>query len=73
MEGMSAPVWRKSTYSGGASGSCVEVAATYDVLVRDTTDRQGPALSFTPGAWRRFTEGLKRLQGKRRTPDGKGE
>jgi len=26
------------------------------VLVRDTRDRQGPALRFTPGAWRRFAD-----------------
>jgi Domain of unknown function (DUF397) len=26
------------------------------VLVRDTKDRQGPVLRFTPGAWRRFAD-----------------
>jgi hypothetical protein len=51
--------WRKSSYSGGNGGGCVEVGAQPQagyVLVRDTKDRQGPALRFTPGAWRRFAD-----------------
>jgi hypothetical protein len=50
--------WRKSSYSGGNGGGCVEVGAQAEagrVLVRDTTDRQGPVLGFSPEAWRRFT------------------
>jgi hypothetical protein len=46
--------WRKSSHSGGNGGSCVEVANADEVLVRDTTDRSGPVLRFTPGAWQRF-------------------
>jgi uncharacterized protein DUF397 len=52
--------WRKSSYSGGNGGSCIEVASDNAVVVRDTTDRTGPVLRFTPGAWRRFAAGLKR-------------
>ena len=37
--------WRKSTYSGGQGGNCVEVAAAGTVHVRDTTDRDGVALA----------------------------
>jgi uncharacterized protein DUF397 len=51
--------WRKSSYSGGNGGGCIEVgvqAQAGRVLVRDTRDRQGPALQFTPGAWRRFAD-----------------
>jgi Domain of unknown function (DUF397) len=49
--------WRKSSYSGGNGGNCIEVGAQVGrVLVRDTRDRQGPALRFTPGAWRRFAD-----------------
>jgi hypothetical protein len=49
--------WRKSSYSGGNGGNCVEVGAQAGrVLVRDTSDRQGPALRFTPGAWQRFAD-----------------
>ena len=57
MEGMSASVWRKSSYSGNNGGNCTEVATVPGaVLVRDTKDRQhGPVLRFTADAWRRFT------------------
>jgi hypothetical protein len=46
-------IWRKSTYSGSNGGQCVEVgAAAPSVLVRDTTDRAGAALTIPAGAWR---------------------
>ena len=52
---MSSATWRKSSYSGGSGGDCVEVADSTDmVLVRDTKDRAGAELGFTPGAWKRF-------------------
>lgn len=70
--------WRKSSYSGGNGGGCVEVgiwrksshsggncvevgapAGVDRVLVRDTKDRQGPALALTPQVWRRFAERVK--------------
>jgi Domain of unknown function (DUF397) len=52
--------WRKSTYSGNGGGSCVEVATDDRILVRDTTDRTGPVLRFTPDAWQRFADRMKR-------------
>jgi|SRR5580692_5180674 hypothetical protein len=53
--------WRKSTYSDGNGGSCVEVAgATRVVLIRDTKDRDGGTLKFSAEAWRAFAEQLKR-------------
>ena len=52
--------WRKSSHSGGNGGSCVEVANADEVLVRDTTDRSGPVLRLTPGAWQRFADRVKR-------------
>jgi hypothetical protein len=54
--------WRKSSFSGNGGGSCVEVGhARRGVLVRDTKqDGTGPVLRFTPGAWRRFADQLKR-------------
>lgn len=53
--------WRKSTYSDGNGGSCVEVAgAVRVVLVRDTKDRDGGTLAFSAQAWRAFAEKLKR-------------
>ena len=54
--------WRKSTYSDGNGGNCLEVAASgtsRTVLVRDTTDRDGGTLTFTAGAWATFTAALK--------------
>jgi hypothetical protein len=56
--------WRKSTYSGTNGGGCVEVAhAPGEVGVRDTTQAHlGDArttLTFTPGAWERFTATLR--------------
>lgn len=46
--------WRKSSFSGGANGSCVEVGndARGVVLVRDTTNRDGGTLAFPAEAWR---------------------
>ena len=51
--------WRKSSYSSGSGGQCVEVASGADVMIRDTTDRDGGTLAFTADAWQRFTSGLK--------------
>ncbi|MEV4390364.1 DUF397 domain-containing protein [Micromonospora sp. NPDC049580] len=48
--------WRKSTKSGGNGGNCVEVADNLPgvVLVRDTKDRDGATLTFSPQSWRSF-------------------
>jgi hypothetical protein len=51
--------WRKSRYSGDNGGECVEVAAAAVVLVRDTTDRTGPMLTFSNDAWRSFLSTVK--------------
>jgi hypothetical protein len=52
--------WRKSSYSGNNGGDCVEVGHQQTrVLVRDTKDREGALLRFTPNAWRRFATRLK--------------
>ncbi len=49
-------IWRKSTRSSGNQGNCVEVADNLArvVAVRDSKDRQGPVLTFTPATWRSF-------------------
>ena len=55
-------MWRTSSYSGGSGGDCVEVRDdTGRVLVRDTKDRTGPVLPFTPQAWQRFADRVKHL------------
>ncbi len=53
--------WRKALYSSNGGGNCVEVADNDSrVLVRDTKDRTGPMLRFSPAAWRRFAGQVKR-------------
>ena len=53
--------WRKSSHSGNG-GECVEVGQTRDLIaVRDTRqDEAGPVLRFSPAAWRRFADRVKR-------------
>jgi Domain of unknown function (DUF397) len=53
--------WRKATYSGNGGASCVEVASNLPglIAVRDSKDRGGPALLFTPTEWVAFTAALK--------------
>ena len=52
--------WRKSSYSGGNGGTCVEVGtAAPAVAVRDSTYRDGPQLAFAADAWKAFTDQLK--------------
>lgn len=52
-------VWRKSSFSC-ADGGCVEVAflANGVVGVRDSKDRSGPKLAFTPKEWSTFLAGV---------------
>jgi hypothetical protein len=47
-------VWHTSSYSGG-NGACVQAAPAPDrVLVRDSKDPDGPALTVPTPAWRAF-------------------
>ena len=58
--------WRKSTYSSGNGGACVEVAVVpgskegsdYVITMRDSKDPDGPVLTFTPDEWKAFTLGV---------------
>jgi len=62
MEGLS---WRKSSYSGGDGGGCVEVATTSGTTtsgtqyVRDSRDPGGPRLEASSAAFRVFIEAVK--------------
>ncbi|MEV6208925.1 DUF397 domain-containing protein [Kitasatospora sp. NPDC051914] len=58
---LSAAIWRKSSFSGGTGGDCVEVAGGLDgvVPVRDSKDPSGPALVFSTEAWRAFLDGVR--------------
>jgi hypothetical protein len=53
--------WRKSSYSNGQGGDCVEVADGIPgaVPVRDSKDPARPALRFRPAAWTVFVASLK--------------
>ncbi|NES13364.1 MULTISPECIES: DUF397 domain-containing protein [Micromonospora] len=48
--------WRTSTRSSTNGGNCVEVADNLPgvVAVRDSKDRDGAVLTFSPAAWRAF-------------------
>ncbi len=51
-------IWRKSTRSNYSG--CVEVALIDHghVAVRDSKDREGPVLMFSPVEWRAFIGGV---------------
>ncbi|TJZ45323.1 DUF397 domain-containing protein [Streptomyces piniterrae] len=53
--------WRKSSYSNGEGGECVEVADGYPRLVpvRDSKDPHRPALLIPGEAWSTFIASLK--------------
>jgi Domain of unknown function (DUF397) len=60
MEDSIRPAWRTSTYTGNGGGNCVEVGdAARVILVRDTKDRPGPVLRFSPEVWRKFADRVK--------------
>ncbi|WP_328427011.1 DUF397 domain-containing protein [Streptomyces sp. NBC_00443] len=56
--------WRKSSYSNGDGGNCVEIAEGLPgiVPVRDskTAEDEGPALVFPLSAWTAFVTEIKR-------------
>jgi hypothetical protein len=50
--------WRKSSLSG--TNGCVEIAFVNErVAVRDSKDRRGPVLTFTPNEWKAFVGGVR--------------
>ncbi|MEU5002110.1 DUF397 domain-containing protein [Streptomyces sp. NPDC021622] len=53
--------WRKSSYSGGTSGDCLEVndsACPAHLPVRDSKNPTGPAILFPADAWTTFVDSL---------------
>ena len=47
--------WRKSSYSSGGDGDCVEIATRPETVhVRDSKDKTGPWLTLSPTAWADF-------------------
>ncbi|MGW1886550.1 DUF397 domain-containing protein [Streptomyces sp. NPDC001970] len=58
---MTAPTtrWRKSSYSNGMGGECVEIAVdARPVLVRDSKMPLGPRLRFAATSWSHFLGSL---------------
>lgn len=53
--------WRKSSFSNGNGGACVEVADAPGGgrYLRDTKDRAKPAHYFTTTEWEAFIHGVK--------------
>lgn len=56
--------WRKSSYSSGDGGSCVEILDGYPsgVPVRDSKTPHGPALVFPAAGWSSFIAAIKNGQ-----------
>ena len=52
--------WRKSTYSDGNGGDCIETASGDGlVMVRDTVNRDGGILEFSAEVWESFVASLR--------------
>ncbi|WP_026123888.1 DUF397 domain-containing protein [Nocardiopsis chromatogenes] len=56
---MSEKCWHKSSYSGGSTGSCVEVAEGAATAVRDTRNREQGHLEFPAAEWTAFVVGAR--------------
>ncbi|MFF4955276.1 DUF397 domain-containing protein [Streptomyces chattanoogensis] len=58
---LSNAVWRKSSYSNGTGGNCIEVSDGLPGLipVRDSKDPYGPALVFPAAGWTSFIATVK--------------
>jgi hypothetical protein len=56
MQDLHSAHWRKSSYSNGDNGACVEVADGLPgiVPVRDSKLQEGPVLLVSAGAWTAF-------------------
>ncbi|MET7319279.1 DUF397 domain-containing protein [Streptomyces sp. NPDC005549] len=55
------PTWRKSSYSAGDGGDCLEVATGNTAIpVRDSKNPEGPTLRFQAEAWSVFVDGIRR-------------
>ncbi|WP_326743155.1 DUF397 domain-containing protein [Streptomyces sp. NBC_01768] len=54
------PKWRKSSYSNGTGGECVEIADLQSAVgVRDSKQPRGPRISVHHSAWARFVASLR--------------
>ena len=51
--------WHTSSYSGGSTGQCVEVAEGVVTGVRDSRHRDTGHLEFGAAEWARFIDGVR--------------
>jgi hypothetical protein len=52
--------WRKSSYSNGSGGNCLEVVASAgEALARDSKDPEGPVLAFSLASWSGFVSAVR--------------
>ncbi|GII80988.1 hypothetical protein Sru01_59700 [Sphaerisporangium rufum] len=58
---LSTAKWRKSSWSSGDGGQCVEVAGNLPgvIAVRDSKNPGGPALVVSPAEWRAFVQAVR--------------
>ena len=59
---LSTALWRKSSYSNGSGGDCVEIAVDIPgvIPVRDSKLEDSPVLLIPPTAWSTFIATLPR-------------
>ncbi|MFE4599987.1 DUF397 domain-containing protein [Kitasatospora indigofera] len=50
--------WRKSSYSNGDGGECIEFDDANPGRVRDSKDPHGPVLAFSPVALNAFVQAV---------------
>ncbi len=62
--------WVKSSYSGGESANCVEIAALPGGgrAVRDSKDRDGAILLLSPVQWRDLVKSVLAVQSRMHDP-----
>lgn len=60
--------WRKSSYSNGMGGECIEVALLLgDIAVRDSKAGPGPWITVGTGAWESFVNAVREQSSARST------
>jgi hypothetical protein len=54
------PEWRKSSFSGAPQQNCLEIATAADghIMIRNSTNPDGPVLLFSPAEWTAFLDGV---------------
>jgi hypothetical protein len=53
------PPWRRSSYSSGVGGECVECVLQDEItLIRDSKVMNGQIITVRPAAWAAFLQGV---------------